>query len=46
MTNAQDLFTDTDVHITIQGKHHLGAAIGSRTFTEEYIRLQQGTNLV
>ena len=34
---AQKLFADTDVHITIQGKRHLGAAIGSRTFTEEYI---------
>ena len=29
--------TRTDVHITIQGKRHLGAAIGSRTFTEEYV---------
>ena len=37
MTTAQELFADTDVHITIQGKRHLGAAIGSRTFTEEYI---------
>ena len=37
MTNAQELFADTDVHITIHGKRHLGAAIGSRTFTEEYI---------
>ena len=31
MTNALELFVDTDVHITIQGKRHLGAAIGSRT---------------
>lgn len=34
MTNAQERFADTDVHITIQGKQHLSAAIGSRTFTE------------
>ena len=37
MTNAQELFVDTDVHITIQGKRHLGAAIGSRIFMEEYV---------
>ena len=36
-TSARQLFYDTDVHITIQGKRHLGAAIGSRTFTEEYV---------
>ncbi len=29
-TQARQLFADTDVHITIQGKRHLGAAIGSR----------------
>ena len=37
VTNAKELFADTEVHITIQGKRHLGAAIGSRTFTEEYV---------
>ena len=36
-TNARQLFDDTDVHITIQGKRHLGAAIGSRSFMEEYV---------
>ena len=36
-SSARQLFDDTDVHITIQGKRHLGAAIGSRTFTEEYV---------
>ncbi len=36
-TKARQLFAYTDVHITIQGKRHLGAAIGSRTFTEEYV---------
>ena len=36
-TSARQLFDDTDVHITIQGKRHLSAAIGSRTFTEKYV---------
>ena len=36
-TNAKELFADTDVHITIQGKQHLSAAISSRIFTEEYV---------
>ena len=34
---ARQLFTDTDVNISIEGKRHLGAALGSRTFTEEYV---------
>ena len=34
---AKQLFDDTDVHISIQGTRHLGAAIGSKTFTEEYV---------
>ena len=32
---AKTLFADTDVHITTNGKHHLGAALGANTFTEE-----------
>ena len=35
--SARQFFDDTDVHITIEGKRHLGAAIGSRTFMEEYV---------
>ena len=35
--HATQLFADTDVHITIHGKRHLGAALGSKTFTEEYV---------
>ena len=34
---AKALFADTDVHITINGKRHLGAALGVNTFTEEYV---------
>ncbi len=34
---ARQLFTDTGVNVSIEGKRHLGAALGSRTFTEEYV---------
>ena len=34
---AKALFADTDVHITINGKRHLGTALGANTFTEEYV---------
>ena len=34
---ARRLFRDTDVNISIEGKRHLGAALGSRKFTEEYV---------
>jgi hypothetical protein len=34
---ATQAFADTEVHITSQGKRHLGAALGSKTFTEEYV---------
>lgn len=33
-SNAREQFSDINVQITIQGKRHLRAAIGSRTFTE------------
>ena len=32
--HATQLFADTDVHIAIHGKRHLGAALGFKTFTE------------
>ena len=35
--SAVQLFADTDVHVTTNGKRHLGAALGSKTFTEEYV---------
>ena len=34
---AKEIFSDTDVRLTTQGKRHLGAALGSKTFTEEYV---------
>ena len=34
---ARELFQGTEVQITSSGKRHLGAAIGSRTFIEEYV---------
>ena len=34
---AKEAFADTDVHMTTHGKRHLGAALGSKTFTEEYV---------
>ena len=37
MTPATDLFLDEGIRITRQGRRHLGAALGSRSFTEEYI---------
>ena len=36
-SKAKALFADTNVHITIKGKRHLGAALGANTFTEEYV---------
>ena len=38
LEEAKHLFTGTNVNITTQGKHHLGAAIGSRDYTEQYVR--------
>ena len=35
--SAIELFADTDVHVTTEGKRHLGAALGPRSFTEEYV---------
>ena len=35
--SAKQTFAGTDVHITTHGKRHLGAALGSKSFTEEYV---------
>ena len=37
MSDAQALFDGTGVQITVEGKRHLGAALGSRLFTEQYV---------
>ena len=34
---ARQVFANCGVHITTQGKRHLGASNSSRTFTEEYV---------
>ena len=34
---AQTLFANTNIQITAHGQRHLGAALGSREFTEEYV---------
>ena len=36
LTTAEDTFKDTGVCITYSGRRHLGAALGNRTFVEEY----------
>ena len=35
---ANSLFSDTGIKITIHGKRHLGAVIGSSAFAEEYVQ--------
>ena len=37
MSSATDLFQDEGVQITLQGTRHLGATLGSRSFTELYV---------
>lgn len=37
MTSATDLFLNEGIRITREGRRHLGAALGSRSFTEEYV---------
>ena len=35
---ATAIYQDTGISITTQGKRHLGAALGTRTFVEEYVQ--------
>ena len=37
LDEATKLFENTNVQITTQGQRHLGAAIGTPTFAEEYV---------
>ena len=37
LDEAKQQFAGTGVSITVEGKRHLGAALGSRAFTEVYI---------
>ena len=36
-SDAQQLFEGTGVQVTVDGKRHLGAALGSCLFTEQYV---------
>ena len=40
MDEAVKIFGDTAVQITSQGQRHLGAAIGTSSFAEEYVTLK------
>ena len=35
---AREVFRDTAINVTIEGQKHLVAALGSRSFLEEYWR--------
>ena len=51
LTLAQQIFSDTDLNITTEGKRHLGTALGSDTFKKKYAEgkvqawVQELTNL-
>ncbi len=34
---ASDIFANSGVNITVEGRRHLGAALGTRSFTEAYV---------
>ena len=36
-SDAKELFADSSINIYTQGQKHLGAALGSRSFLEEYV---------
>ncbi len=38
LEKAKQVFAGTNVNITTQGKRHLGAAIGNRDFTKQYVQ--------
>ena len=38
MNQAQTIFEDSGINITLDGKRHLGAAIGSQNFKEKFVR--------
>ena len=37
LNSAQTLFSDTNIQISCEGQCHLGAAIGTSSFTESYV---------
>ena len=38
LENAKHLFSNTAIKITTNGKRHLGAALGTKTFKDEYVK--------
>ena len=38
LTKATAVFSNTDVKVTSEGRPHLGAALGTREYTENYVR--------
>ena len=48
LPSATELFAHTGVNITVDGKCHLGAALGSRSFVESYVqcKVSQWTDTV
>ena len=38
ITHAQNIFRDTGIKFTCEGKRHLGVVIGSDDFKSEYVR--------
>jgi hypothetical protein len=40
---AKQLFQDTGVKISLEGKRHLGSAIGTRSFVENYVEEKVST---
>lgn len=40
LLSATEIFHGTGVNVTAQGRRHLGAALGTRTFVEEYVLKQ------
>ena len=37
LKEANDVFARTGIHITMEGRKHLGAALGQRSYLEEYV---------
>ena len=34
---AKEMFAGTDINVTTDGRKHLGAALGSRSYLEQYV---------
>ena len=43
LTAAESIFASTSIQITAQGQRHLGAALGTRSFTEAYVTQKVAT---